>query len=152
MVNNNRPKKQPSKINLLYLARQSPWLFLVHYGLAFFSAYGQTQLIFGYLGDALKKGGVETLSANIGSFLLRLLIYGISVYLHILLGIYLEELYTSHLRKKLTKKFLSANFTQAQKEEFVLSRFDNDASTIGRLAVGIFNRSFYCVCSIILLL
>jgi ABC-type multidrug transport system fused ATPase/permease subunit len=81
-----------------------------------------------------------------------LLIFGITVYLHILVGIYLEELYTSHLRKKLTQKFLSANFDQSQKEAFILSRFDSDAAAIGTLAVRIFNRSFYSVCSIILLL
>jgi ABC-type multidrug transport system fused ATPase/permease subunit len=150
MKKNQKLTKKPT-INLFYLARQSPWLFLAHYGFALFSAYGSTQLIFGYLGEALKKGGVETLKANIGSFLLRLIIYGITVYLHILIGRYLEEFYTAHLRKKLTKKFLSANFTQTQKEEFILSRFDNDTATVGRLAVDIFNRSFYSVCSIILL-
>ena len=127
-------------------------LFLFHYGFALFSAYGSTQLIFGYLGDKLKKGDSGALKTNIGGFLLRLLVYGITVYLHILIGRYLEEFYTAHLRKKLTKKFLSANFTQAQKEEFILSRFDNDAATVGRLAVDIFNRSFYSVCSIIFLL
>ncbi|CAG8785696.1 24811_t:CDS:2, partial [Racocetra persica] len=87
-------------------------------------AFGSTQLIFGYLADALKKGGAEILKNNAGSFLLRLLTFGITIYLHIAIGIYLEELYTSHLRKKITKKFLSANFNQAQKEKFILSRFD----------------------------
>src|SRR3954452_20105208 len=140
----NKVKKFPNKtnINLFYLFKKFPLLSLTHYGFALFSAYGSTQLIFGYLGDALKKGGTETLKANVGGFLLRLFVFGITVYLHILMGIYLEELYTAHLRKKLTKKFLSANFTQTQKEEFILSRFDNDAATVGRLAVGIFNRSF----------
>ncbi|CAI2183195.1 1217_t:CDS:2 [Funneliformis geosporum] len=139
----SKVKKKKTNINLFYLFKKFPLLSLTHYGFALFSAYGSTQLIFGYLGDALKKGGVETLKANVGGFLLRLIIYGITVYLHILLGVYLEEVYTAHLRKKLTKKFLSANFTQVQKEEFILSRFDNDAATVGRLAVGIFNRSFY---------
>ncbi|CAI2171415.1 8198_t:CDS:2 [Funneliformis geosporum] len=137
----SKVKKKKTNINLFYLFKKFPLLSLTHYGFALFSAYGSTQLIFGYLGDALKKGGVETLKANVGGFLLRLIIYGITVYLHILLGVYLEEVYTAHLRKKLTKKFLSANFTQVQKEEFILSRFDNDAATVGRLAVGIFNRT-----------
>ena len=115
-VKKNSKQTSKTTINLFYLFRQSPWLFLIHYGFAFFSAYGSTQLIFGYLGDAIKKGRFEELIASPGGFLVRLLIYGITAYLHILVGRYLEEFYTTHLRKKLTKKFLSANFTQAQKE------------------------------------
>ena len=154
MANKYQPAQKTPKtnINFFYLVRKFPVYFLLHYALAFFSAWGSTQLIFGYLGDALKKGGTETLKANAGSFLLRLLVFGITVYLHILIGIYCEELFTSHLRKKLTNKFLNSDFSQSQKEEFLLTRFDSDTSAVGNLAVRIFNRSFYSACSIILLL
>lgn len=153
-INPEKVKKFSNRTNvsLFYLFKKFPLLSLIHYCFAFFSAYGSTQLIFGYLGDKLKKGDAGALRADISGFLIRLLIYAITVYLHILIGNYLEELYTAHLRKKLTKKFLSANFTQAQKEEFVLSRFDSDVAIVGQKAVQIFNRSFYCVCSLIFLL
>ena len=151
MINKKHKFPKKVKINLFYLFKKFPFLSLIHYGFALFSAYGSNKLILGYLGDALKKGGAKILKNNAGSFLFRLFIYGITVYLHILVGNYLEELYTTHLRKKLTKKFLSANFTQTQKEEFVLSRFESDTTAVGTLAVRIFNRSFYSVCSIILL-
>ncbi|CAG8514795.1 2644_t:CDS:10, partial [Cetraspora pellucida] len=125
---------EKTRVSLFYLLKKFPLLSSIHYGFALFSAYGSTQLIFGYLGDALKKGGVKTLKNNASSFLLRLLVYGVTVYLHVAIGIWLEELYTSHLRKKLTRLFLSADFNQAQKEGFILSRFDSDTTTIGTLA------------------
>ncbi|CAG8771565.1 16102_t:CDS:2, partial [Racocetra fulgida] len=128
-VQTNTAKK--TQVSLFYLLKKFPLLSSIHYGFALFSAYGSTQLIFGYLGDALKKGGVKTLKNNASSFLLRLLVYGVTVYLHVAIGIWLEELYTSHLRKKLTRIFLSADFNQAQKEGFILSRFDGDTTTIG---------------------
>src|SRR5690242_12526396 len=92
---NKIKKSKKINIRLFYLFRKFPLLSLIHYGFALFSAYGSTQLIFGYLGDVLKEGGVEVLKANVGGFLLRLLIYGITVYLHILIGRYLEELYVT---------------------------------------------------------
>src|SRR5215217_3831551 len=83
----DKRKSNRTNVSLFYLFKKFPMTSLIHYGFALFSAYGSTRLIFGYLGDALKKGGVETLKANAGGFLLRLLIYGITVYLHILLGV-----------------------------------------------------------------
>src|SRR5437764_12542769 len=80
-----KDKRKPNKTNisLFYLFKKFPLLSLIHYAFALFSAYGSTKLIFGYLGDELKKGGVEALKTNWGGFLLRLLIFGITVYLHI---------------------------------------------------------------------
>lgn len=76
------------------------------------------------------------------------MLYGIVAYCHISVGIYCEEVFTSHLRKKLARSFLSANFSQTQKEKFVLTRYDSDAQKVGTLASRIYNRSFFALFSV----
>ncbi|CAJ0749197.1 12217_t:CDS:10 [Entrophospora sp. SA101] len=54
-----------------------------------------------------------------------------------------ENIFSSHLRKKLAHKFLAANFSQTQKEKFILTRYDSDAQKVGTLAARIYNRTYY---------
>ncbi|CAI2163586.1 2060_t:CDS:2 [Funneliformis geosporum] len=44
--------------------------------------------------------------------------------------VFLEELYSSHLREKLAQKYLQANFSQTQKAKFILSNYESDAITL----------------------
>jgi len=70
-------------------------------------------------------------------------------FFHIALGIYCEEVFSSHLRKKLAQKYLTAKFSQTQEEKFVLTRYDSDAQKVGTLASRIYNRSFFSLFSIL---
>lgn len=70
------------------------------------------------------------------------------VLLHIAMEIWLVEVYSSHLRKKLAQKYLSANFSQTQKARFVLTNYENEAINAGTKAAQIFNRCFYAAVSI----
>ena len=81
-----------------------------------------------------------------------LLLYALVAYGHIAMGIYCEEVFSSHLRKKLTQKLLVARFSQAQKEKFLSTRYDNDAFNVGNLASRIYNRCFFAAVSLILVI
>ncbi|CAI2189138.1 7622_t:CDS:2 [Funneliformis geosporum] len=49
------------------------------------------------------------------------------------------EVYSSHLRKKLAQKYLSANFSQTQKARFILTSYESEAINAGTKAAQIFN-------------
>ncbi|CAG8742434.1 4187_t:CDS:1, partial [Ambispora leptoticha] len=63
----------------------------------------------------VEKGDLSYLKDNSLEVIGRLVLYGIIVFTHIALGQYLEELYSTYLRKKLTQEYLRANFSQTQK-------------------------------------
>ena len=97
------------------------------------------------------KGDLSYIKSNWIEVVIRLILFGIIVIIHIALGQYLEELYSSYLRKKLAQKYLRANFSQTQKTKFILSNYESDALVVGIQASRIFNRCFYAAASIIFL-
>ncbi|CAG8592168.1 1902_t:CDS:1, partial [Ambispora leptoticha] len=103
------------------------------------------------IGKMVEDGNLSYLKDNSLEVIGRLVLYGIIVFTHIALGQYLEELYSSYLRKKLTQEYLRANFSQTQKTKFILSNYESDAVVVGNQAARIFNRCFYAAASIIFL-
>jgi hypothetical protein len=124
---------------------------LFHYLLGFLSAFINVKIL-GGIGEIIKAGNLDYVRSNWLEIMGRLTLFGIIVYIHVALGVYLEELYSSHLRSRLTQKYLKANFSQTQKAKFILSNYESDAITVGTKASQIFNRCFYSAVFIILLL
>jgi len=143
------PKKEKTKISWFYLFRKFTSPTLIHYVLGAFSAFLSSKILV-ELGNILKVGDLSYVKSNWVEILFRLIIYTLVVYSHIAWGVFLEELYSSHLREKLAQKYLQANFSQTQKAKFILSNYESDAVTVGVKATQIFNRSFYGVISIFL--
>ncbi|CAJ0761146.1 16105_t:CDS:2 [Entrophospora sp. SA101] len=140
-------QKRKTKINYLYLVRQFPFLTFLHYLTGFLSAYSGDKILTNvtkFINDKEKNVNVGQIKGNFGEIIIRLLIfYGVVVLLHIAMEIWLVEVYSSHLRKKLAQKYLSANFSQTQKARFILTNYENEAINAGTKAAQIFNRCFY---------
>jgi ABC-type multidrug transport system fused ATPase/permease subunit len=150
----NKQHKSPKKthISLFYLIKEFPFHFLFHYGFAALSAYRTSKLVDWAVKTFNSANSASLVKADFWPLLGGILLYGLVAYCHIALGIYCEEVFSSHLRKKLAQKLLEANFSQAQKEKFLLTRYDNDAFSVGTLASRIYNRSFFAVVSVFLVL
>lgn len=146
---NNSPKKEKTKISWFYLFRKFTPQTSLHYIAGIFSAFFSSKILV-EIGKVIKLGDLSYMKNNWIEVVASLILYTIIVYIHIALGIYLEELYSSHLREKLAQKYLQANFSQAQKAKFILSNYESDAITVGVKTTQIFNRCFYAIISIFL--
>jgi len=142
-------KKEKTKISWFYLFRKFTPQTLLHYLIGSLSAFLNVELV-GIVSKTIEKGS-SYLKSNLIQVAGCLILYTIIVLSHISLGQYLEELYASYLRRKLTQEYLRANFSQSQKAKFILSNYENDAITVGIQASRIFNRCFYAAVSIIFL-
>ena len=149
MPNNQYKSPQKTKISLFYLIKKFPFHFLFHYGLAAFSAYGVSRILNYAIKVFSQKDSSALVRQEFWPLLGGLLLYGVVAFFHIALGIYCEEVFSSHLRKKLAQKYLTAKFSQTQKEKFILTRYDSDAQKVGTLASRIYNRSFFSFFSIL---
>jgi ABC-type multidrug transport system fused ATPase/permease subunit len=145
----NKSKKN-TEISFFYLIKKFPFLTFFHYLFGFLSAFINVKIL-GKIGDFIKVGDLSYVQKNLPELVIRLVLWGIIVFIHIALGAYLEELYSSHLREELYSKYLNANFSQTQKNQFALSNYDNDTLIVGQNATRIFNRCFYAASFIFLL-
>ena len=143
-------KNKKTKVSWFYLFRKFTPQTLFHYFFGTLSAFLNAKLI-GIISEMVKGGNLSYLKDNSWEIAGRLILYAVIVFVHIFLGQYLEELYASYLRKKLTQEYLQADFSQVQKAKFILSNYENDAITVGVQAARIFNRCFYAAVSIIFL-
>ncbi|KLL01703.1 MAG: ABC transporter, MsbA-related [Mycoplasmataceae bacterium RC_NB112A] len=152
MVNNQPKPVKKTKISYFYLVRQFPFLTFLHYLTGFLSAYGSAEIltkITEYVNDKDKSVNIGQIKGSFWEIVGRFLIfYGIIVLFHIAMEIWLVEVYSSHLRKKIAQKYLSANFYQTQKTRFILTNYENEAINAGTKAAQIFNRCFYAAVSI----
>lgn len=150
-----KPPRLKTRISYFYLIRQFPLQTFFHYVTGLLSAILSGKIlgtITKYVSDKEKTVNIGQLKDNFWEIIGRLaVVYGIIVFIHIIFEIYLVEIYSSHLRKKLAKKYLQANFSQTQKEKFILSNYQNEAITVGTKAAQIFNRCFYAVVAMIIL-
>lgn len=150
----NSPKKQKTKISWFYLFRHFPITTGLHYVFAFLSGFINVRIIskvWEVLGKAFEKANISHVKESFWEIFFRLLLWGIIVIIHVAIGLYLEEMYSSFLRQKLREKYLKSNFTQVQKAKFVVGNYENDAMVVGTKASQIFNRSFYSLVTIVLL-
>ena len=151
MPNNQRNSSTKTKINFFYLVRTFPLRTALHYFTGFLSAFATVKII-GHIGGMVAKGDASSLTNNLPETVFRLVGFGLIVFVHIAMEIYLTEVYSSHLRQKLAESYLASRFSQTQKAQFVLSNYDNDAVRVGTGVAQIFNRCFYSLVSIFLLL
>jgi ABC-type multidrug transport system fused ATPase/permease subunit len=144
----NSQKKKKTKVSWFYLFRHFPITTGFHYIFAFLSGFINAKLI-SKIGKtvekAFKEGNAFPVKKEIWGILFSVLFWGIVVIIHIAIGIYLEEMYSSFLRQKLREKYLKSNFSQAQKAKFVVGNYENDAIVVGTKASQIFNRCFYSI-------
>jgi len=139
-------KKKKTKISWFYLIRYFPIITLFHYIFALASGFINARIISRVteiIGEAFKKASVFPIKEAIWEIAFRILIWGIIVIFHVAIGLYLEEMYSSFLRRKLNEKYLKSSFAQTQKAKFVLGNYESDAIVVGTKASQIFNRSFY---------
>lgn len=143
-------KPKTTKIDFFYLARKFPFYTFFHYLFGFLSAFINVKIL-GKIGDFIKAGNLSYVKDNWPELAIRLILWGVIVFIHIALGAYLEELYSSHLREELSSKYLNAGFSQTQKTQFILSNYESDALIVGQNAARIFNRCFYAAAFILIL-
>jgi len=143
-------KKEKIKVSWFYLFKKFTPQTLLHYLFGFLSAFINVKIL-GDVGAIIKAGKLDYVKGNWLEIAGRLILFGIIVYIHIALGVYLEEFYSSHLRSQLAQKYLKANFSQTQRAKFILSNYESDAIIVGSKASQIFNRCFYAAASIIFL-
>src|SRR5438132_3022054 len=105
---------QRTKISFFYLARKFPLATLFHYFTGFLSAFIVVKIL-GDIGKLIKEGNISSITNNPWGITVRLISFGLVVFLHIAMEIYLTEFYSSHLRQKLVDKYLRTNLSQAQK-------------------------------------
>ncbi|RHZ35541.1 ATP-binding cassette domain-containing protein [endosymbiont GvMRE of Glomus versiforme] len=152
-----KDKRNPNKtkINYFYLVRQFPLLTFFQYLTGFLSAYGSEKIltkITEYADKDKKNVNIRQIKGSFWEIIGRFLIfYGIIVLFHIAMETWLVEVYSSHLRKKLAQKYLSANFSQTQKARFILTNYESEAINVGAKAAQIFNRCFYAAVSVFFL-
>lgn len=144
----NSQKKKKTKISWFYLFRHFPITTLFHYTFAFLSGFINVRIISKVaevVEKAFKKASVSPIRESAWGIIFRVLLWGIIIIVHVAIGLYLEEMYSSFLRQKLRERYLKSNFTQIQKAKFVVGNYESDAIVVGTKASQIFNRSFYSV-------
>jgi len=146
-INKNTKKV---KINQFYLFSRFPFRTFLHYLTGFLSSFVAVKMI-KKVSDIVKEGNASFITKNPLLSVVYLITFGLIVFSHIALEIYLVEIYSSHLRQKLVKSYLNSRFVQSQKVKFILSNYDNDAIEVGTKTAQIFNRCFYSLVSVLLL-
>jgi ABC-type multidrug transport system fused ATPase/permease subunit len=144
----NSQKKKKTIVSWFYLFRHFPIITELHYIFAFLSGFINAKLIsrVGKIVEkAFKEANAFPAKKEIWGMIFNVLFWGVVVIVHIAIGLYLEEMYSSFLRRKLNEKYLRSSFSQTQKAKFVVGNYENDAIVVGTKASQIFNRCFYSV-------
>lgn len=144
------PSTKKVKINQFYLFFRFPFRTFLHYLTGFLSSFVAVKIV-KKVSSIVKEGNASFVNKDPFLNVIRLIIFGLIVFAHIALEIYLVEIYSSHLRQKLVKSYLNSRFAQSQKAKFVLSNYDNDAIEVGTKTAQIFNRCFYSLVLVLLL-
>src|SRR5689334_18525295 len=101
MNKNYSPSVKKTKINQFYLFSRFPFRTFLHYLTGFLSSFVAVKMVKKVSG-IVKEGNASLITENLFLNVIRLIIFGLIVFAHIALEIYLVEIYSSHLRQKLT--------------------------------------------------